>query len=419
MKTLVKHIKANAEKLYILSDQGLVSGANFLISILIARYLGIEEYGLFALGWMVVLFTSSLHQAFIIMPLYTLYPKQDNKAQYLSNLMGLQVLFCAISFVVILVMVKVVLYFTPEWDRPYLALTLASISVLFVLNDYLRRLFFAMHRPIIVLIMDCIGYGLQPIILFYLSYQSFPLSIPIILVIINLLFAISIGIALFSKYEYGISFSNFKDTLKLNWKFSRYLIGTSLLQWVSGNLFIIMAGSLIGSAAVGTIRIAQNIMGVLHVLFLAMENIVPVRAAELLKNNGRHSMLRYIGKISKQAAIPTGILIGLIVIFKSQIITALYGESFLDYKYILVSFCGLYVLIFIGTLVRFIIRTIENNKIIFISYVASTVLSLILAKPLVQHLEINGVILGLFLVQILTISIYFISLKSDLKWLFK
>ena len=63
MKWLVgKMLSKNREKSWVLADQALVSGVNFLNGILLARWLGITAYGTFALIWMAVLVASSLQQ---------------------------------------------------------------------------------------------------------------------------------------------------------------------------------------------------------------------------------------------------------------------------------------------------------------------------------------------------------------------
>ena len=46
------------KKILNLFDQIVVSGSNFLISILILRYLGIEEFGVFSFFWLIILFSS-------------------------------------------------------------------------------------------------------------------------------------------------------------------------------------------------------------------------------------------------------------------------------------------------------------------------------------------------------------------------
>lgn len=414
----MQNILAQKEKLTILFDQGVVSGVNFSIGILLTQFLGLEEYGLFALAWMVVLFTSSLHLAFVIKPLYTLYPKQDDKKEYLASLMGIQLLFSLITFIVVFALITAILKFYPAWGRPYIALNLSGIASLFIFQDYLRRLFFAQHRPFAALLMDLLGYGLQPILL-YILYRQQMLSLTSTFAMLNIVFSLSILTAILVSYRYGLQYVHLKKTLKKNWQFSKYLLGTGLLQWFSGNLFIAVAGGILGPIAVGAVRIGQNIVGVLHVLFLAMENIVPVRAAELLTTKGEKSMFKYMGKITLQGAIPAIGLLALVLIFKDTLITTLYGAEYIRYDFVLMAFCGLYVLVYMGTLLRFVIRTLENNKIIFISYIITTIASLILVQPIVSQYGISGVLMGLFLVQLLSLSVYIYALRADLKWIFK
>src|SRR3989339_512327 len=62
-----------------LADQAMVSGVNFLTGILLARYLGLEEYGRFTLAWMAVLLCNSFQQAGIIAPMMSIGPKQKKE----------------------------------------------------------------------------------------------------------------------------------------------------------------------------------------------------------------------------------------------------------------------------------------------------------------------------------------------------
>jgi hypothetical protein len=86
---------------------------------------------------------------------------------------------------------------------------------------------------------------------------------------------------------------------------------------------------------------------------------------------------------------------------------------------VLLGFTGVYVLVFTGTLLGFVIRTFEVNQIFLWSYVATTFFSLIAAKPIIHQLGVYGVIVGLFATQVISISFYLIKLKSKLNLLWK
>ena len=50
-------------------DQGIFAGSNFVISILLARWLSAEQYGMYAVAFAVFLFLLNFHQALILEPM--------------------------------------------------------------------------------------------------------------------------------------------------------------------------------------------------------------------------------------------------------------------------------------------------------------------------------------------------------------
>ena len=75
-----------------LADQTMVSGVNFLTGILLARYLGLEEFGRFTLAWMAVLFVNSLQSGLIVQPMMSIGPKQaeDETSAYYGAVVAQQ-----------------------------------------------------------------------------------------------------------------------------------------------------------------------------------------------------------------------------------------------------------------------------------------------------------------------------------------
>src|SRR5690242_14243325 len=55
-------------------DQGLNSGSNFVVSLLLARWLTSEEYGAYALAYSIFLLLSGFHNALILEPMSVLGP---------------------------------------------------------------------------------------------------------------------------------------------------------------------------------------------------------------------------------------------------------------------------------------------------------------------------------------------------------
>ena len=415
-KTL-KHLASGAQGLTI-GDQALVSGINFLVNLMLARMLGMEAYGVFAFAWMLVFFTSSLHQAFMIKSLFTLLPKQADPSTYLKGSMALQLCCTIVTVVVLLAVLLIVSVLYPEAVSPELLVLLPLCCASFIHNDYLRRYFFAKRQPGYALLMDLVGYGMQPILLFLL-YKNALLGLGSALGTICALQALSALLSSVLFYSEGLSWIALPYAFKTNWKYSKYLVGTALLQWVCGNLFIAVAATTLGSVAVGGLRIGQSLTGVLHVLLLAMENLIPLRASELFHAQGKQRMLHFMRNTALRFLLPTLLLLGVIFLWRRPIVEVLFGIEYVQFHNIIAAFCGLYLLIFFGTLLRFVIRVYERNGVIFLGYVLSSLFSLSFASMMVHQWGLTGVIAGLFAVQLITLGSYLVAIKSDLKWIFK
>ncbi len=411
MGLLWNKIKASPSKWMVFADQGLVSGVNFLMTLLLARFLGLENFGLFALGWMLVLFFSSVQMAFIISPLYTLFPKHKNKKQYLASVHTIQLIYSSISGIFAFGVVKVAMFLQPDWMVPGISFSLPLVVMFFGWQDFYRRLNIALELPKQTLKSDLISYGLQPLLLLGLVYLN-QLSIHRMFVGLMFLFvgAIIWGI---KKHELNFNYRTLTTILFENWQFSKYLVGTSLLQWVSGNFFILAAGSILSPVAIGVIRIAQNVVGILNVLFAALENIVPLKGAQLLSQSGVNTAIHYFKMILIYGGGVTAAILATIALGREYIIEWFYGIQYLEYSNIFLGFTFIYVLVFVNTILGFVIRTFEMNRIFLISYITTSVFSVFAAKPIINQFGVYGVVLGIVGTQIINITVYIISLNSN------
>ncbi|MGH9681482.1 MAG: hypothetical protein ACRD4Y_16160, partial [Candidatus Acidiferrales bacterium] len=78
-----------------ITDQGLISGSNFALSIILARYLSATQYGTYALAYSAFVLFSLIHQALVLEPMSVLGPSTFRKSlkHYLSLLTWIQLGF--------------------------------------------------------------------------------------------------------------------------------------------------------------------------------------------------------------------------------------------------------------------------------------------------------------------------------------
>jgi len=395
-----------------LADQVMVSGINFLTGILVARFLGIEDYGRFTLIWIVVLFASSIQVSTINSPMMSIGPKQtdENSSAYFGAVIAQQLIFASISAIIIVVGIKTAALFFPEWYIDHLVLPLAAVTFFYQTQDFTRRLFFVQERQVAAFVNDVISYCGQLLLLIYLFFME-------LLTVENVLWSIAVtsaiatvvGIVVYGKVSFN--YVVFVSSVRRHWGSAKWLTGSALLQWTSGNMFIIAAGSILGPTAVGALKAGQNIMGVVHILFQGLENIVPVRASFYLHKSGFQSMAHYLRKVTVWGGLATGILAVAVSVSPEFLLTKIFGDDYQGYGYILIWYAVIYVVSFLSLPLRILLRTIEKTFPVFLAYILMTIFSVLTAVPMVQEFGLQGVLIGMLILVIISASTLYVFAK--------
>ncbi|MCL5263722.1 MAG: oligosaccharide flippase family protein [Chloroflexi bacterium] len=126
-------------------DQGIVSGANFILNVLLARWLSPAEYGAFAVAFSIFLFLSGFHNALILEPSAVLGPAHNvnHFAEYFGNLVWIH----AGLTLVLSILVTIGGLIVEDNSLKDALLTLALAMPLILLFWLFRRAFYVRTRP--------------------------------------------------------------------------------------------------------------------------------------------------------------------------------------------------------------------------------------------------------------------------------
>jgi O-antigen/teichoic acid export membrane protein len=386
-----------------LVDQAMVSGANFFTGIILVRYLGLEEFGRFTLAWLSILFFNSIQFAAVISPMMSLGPKQAEKEfpQYFGAVFLQQLFWSGICFIAIFFCVWGSQFFL-DWQIHKLAAPLAAALFAVQSQDFLRRYFFVRKREALAFFSDSINY-LGRLLLLAVCFNIGILDIKEVLWLIAGTSGLATVIGSF-KTERLIFYKIYVyKTIKEHWHFSKWLIVAALMQWTSGNFFLIAAGGILGAFAVGAIKAAQYIIGITHILFQAMENFVPSNASDAFTKEGAQGLLKYLQGISLIGGIfITGIAF-FAAIFSDFWFKYIYGNEYLNYSYILKWYSLIYFFGFFIIPISAGLRAIERTKPLFTSLFFMSLISVVFAYPLISYFGLNGVMIGILVVKLGTL----------------
>ncbi len=391
-----------------LADQAMVSSVNFLTGILFARYLGLEEYGRFTLAWMAVLLFSSFQQAGIIAPMMSIGPKQkkEDMTSYYGTIFVHQLLWSTGCFFLLWFVVWSCGFVFPEWNTGGLALPLAVSLFAWQFQDFIRRYFFVTGQLTQAFLNDAISYLGQLLLLLFL-FRIMVLNTPMVLWLISGTSALAIIVGLYKISFASITRTMFNDISKKHWHFSKWMVASAMMQWISGNFYLVIAGTLLGPVAVGGVKAAQNIMGVTHILFQAMENFAPSQATKELSRGGISAMAAYLRKLTLIGTAATAAFALIAFCIPGFLLSLLYGNEFGAYAFVLRWFCLIYISSFLALPLNAGLRALGKTKPLFFSVFSGGIFSLFSAYPFIYFFKLNGLMMGLLSAKVLmTIYLY-------------
>jgi len=241
-------------------DQGLISGSNFLVSILLARWLPASSYGAFGIAFSFYLLILVAYEALVLEPMSVLGPSvyHDSMPGYFATLLRLHVRYGCLW-----IAVSVLGYVISKWSGLHpgvlSALLGATIAAPFVLLFWLvRRSWYVQLRPARALL----GAGL---------YFSFVLGGLFVLLNRHLLspftgfllmgFAALVAalILLFRADWPGIrNGAHAQTVVSEHWQYGRWALASFALMWVPANLCYGLTGLFHGVSETANLRALMN-----------------------------------------------------------------------------------------------------------------------------------------------------------------
>lgn len=378
-----------------LADQVLVSASNFLTGIILVRGLGLAAFGRFTVAYVFLLLANSIQLSFISSPMITLgslCATQDERHAFVRGVYGVQLIFCALATLGTIA-AAIVYIFVESGDAPFsLALPFAVAVAFYLMQDWLRRYYFTVGKATDSVWNDAISYVGQVVVLGGLWAMHW-------LTIDTAFWAIAITSAL--AFLAGALVERLQSSTSLTreaWHRIRSLsidLGISnQLQWLVYQGAMLVGASVAGPQAAGGVRATQNVIGPVNIAFQAMENIVPIRAAEEMRRNGVRGAARFLFRFGAAG------FVGLLVVFSAasllsgRFLSFFYGHQLRVYAGVLNLQMLYFLLAWPIRQLTFLFRTVEKTRPILLASIVAALLSMALVYPMVRTYGALGIVMA-------------------------
>ena len=409
MKQLTNIFKS--DKFLAILDQSISSGFGFVITIFLARELSASDFGLFSslilIGFLLISFSNSL----IIQPFQVAPQHYKSEPTYIAFLFTTQLIFCFI----LIPAICITNYALKQYNLSSLNLVIFFTGLL--LNDFFRKYFLAIGNIRLSVIFDSLVVFFQFIGYLILYYMN-NLELSSVLYVVS----VSFFLVAISAIIYINPFTNFNSSLSkyvsFHYREGRWLSLVSFVQWGSSNFIVLAIGAIINIEAVGAFRLVQSLFGILNIVFQTYENYVLPCASKLHALSAKKSKT-YLQQVSIKSSLTTAVLLIIIFYFSNQIMILVGGDKYRAYSYIIKGMSVLYFILFIGYPVRLSIRMLLLSSHFFIGYLLAFIFSMLFFKQLISSYQLNGIIYGLIINQIIMISYWAYQLHKNKFYIWK
>jgi O-antigen/teichoic acid export membrane protein len=415
---LAKQLFIKSKKLlfnWLLIDQIIVSLFNFLIIIFLSRFLNIYDFGNYSGMFIVFLLLTSIQQAIFISPIFTLEVdiNENNSFHRINEMRTVHVLFTIFLCFVFFIMSNIVM--------DLISIKINNLGFTFMLffylnNDFNRRVLIKLSKLKRVIFYDFVIYPcffLSILLLKFsnnLSVDNIILSYCSISLIISVSLIWSIGLPL------KIIYLDFKK-LKKYWSFSKWILYSSLSQFITGNLFTVVASNQLGVSVYGIVRVFQGFSGIFNVFLQYIDTQSSLDLPNIFNKSGVYSCLKYCYKILFFSVIILLSIYSVAFVFGfDRIINLVFGEKYASYSYILNFVFILVILNLINILIRQLFRVFNSTSKILITNLIASVLAIVSIDYIIKSFGINGVYLGTIFSQIsvILLSLWFLNKSNKL-----
>ncbi len=380
---------------WVFADQAVVSGCNFLVSALMARFLGVSDFGQWILVFGVVLYANTIAGALVWLPMLTLAPRLEDpleRRHFLQGALAYQMGLTAVIAMVVGLGGAALAWWRPDWVTLSSVVGLAVVVVCFQLQDWVRRYCFANGDAVPALTLDVIAYGGQVALIVALQLSG-RLSLSGALMAVAVPYALSFVCGLLV-LRLRPDWQNGMSVTRTFWRVGRaYLFGEQT-QWFGTAGLLYATAQVLGAQSSGAVRAVQSLLGPTTMLFQASNNLVLPRSAVAYQQSGRRGLSSYLLKVMWMFGVPLFAGLAVLSFLGTQAMTLAFGQAYAAYGG-LVAVQALQVgLTFVWLLAMYRARTLDRTDLIMWAGGVQAVVSLVIAFMLAPVAHESGVVLA-------------------------
>ena len=399
-------------------DHGLISLSNFLLGVVLARYLGSEQYGAYALAFSTFVLLSLVHSALAMEPMSVFAPSVYRKSlrEYLGLLLWVQIAGSAIIVACTLAGGTIFRLLGQHSNliSAMEAIGVASPCVLIFL--FARRAFYLELRPAQALIGSVVystllGFGLWAV-------AAGHLLSPFATFLVMGTGALLTSVLLLTLLRPTVSRKaiakvlSVKEVCVRHWEYGRWAFASALFVWVPWNGFYSVVAHFSGLAESGALKALLNLAMPMTQTFAAFSLLFISQAARLGHEKGWEEVKKLAWRIAGLYTLGSSAYWLLICIFRTQLIGLMYAGHYQEIAPLVPVVAAASILSGAAMGPTIAIRAMRSPASVTAIYFGSSLACALVGIPACRAWGIRGAVIGILLSSAISAGTGFLMVRS-------
>jgi O-antigen/teichoic acid export membrane protein len=399
-------------------DQGLISGSNFVISILLARWLVPEQYGAYAVAFGIFVLLSLVYQSLVLEPMAVFGGSsyRDCLRGYLRSLLWIHI---AISLAIGVVFGASALVAREFAQSAVLAGALAGVTFASpcILFFWLARRTFYLELSASKAAAGAFVYTALSMGGLFIVYRRGLLS-PFSAFALMGVAALGTGcynlVRLRAQLRPSASAPGVGESWHRHWGYGRWALASCVANWIPAYIYYPLLSSFGGMAQSGQLKALMNFTLPVEQTKAALSLLFLPYAANVLARNGKSGAGSLGMRMTMVSLAVSGPYWAALLLFRHPVFHFLYSGNYSEIAHLLpaVAVGSIFWSACFGPGIA--LRAMESPASVFTAFALATFLSLLVGIPAAWKFGLSGAIWGTNLADLLSLLIVVVVLRRKI-----
>jgi len=377
-------------------DQGLISGSNFLVSILLARWLAPDSYGAYAVAFGILVLLTLVYSALILEPMSVFggAAYRNSLLGYVKSLLKMH-MGVSIGFALLVGAGAMLIERSGETALASALFGVAIASPCVLLLWVLRRaLYLKMHsgRAASGALLYCL---LVLAGLWTLNAKASLSAFTALVLMAGSALVASMLLLVFLRADLGRDSHpapRLTEAWQRHWQYGRWALASSFAAWLPAYIFFPLLTAFGGMASSGGLKALTNFVAPLDQTLAALSLLFLPHAARVRAEHGRDDVRTLTRNLLALSIAGSAIYWLIVINLRSPIFGLLYSGKYSDIAYLLPAVALGSILWSAAYGPAIALRAMESPKSVFVAYLVTSIICVAVGIPATRYFGLKGAI---------------------------